>query len=110
MEISFSTTQLQELFDDYSLLQRRFGSDVAKGARKCIAIMEAASNLKEIGCRRKMHPLDRGRSGEFSMLAANGRCVVFEPDHDPVPVLKAGGIDRQSITKVKIVFLGNYHD
>jgi len=35
--------------------------------------------------------------------------LIFEPDHDPVPVADGGGIDLQQVTAVKILGVEDYH-
>lgn len=35
--------------------------------------------------------------------------LVFTPDHDPVPLLDDGGIDRASVTAIRIEEIVDYH-
>jgi hypothetical protein len=36
--------------------------------------------------------------------------LIFEPDHDPLPVLVTGGPDVLAITRIRIIEVTNYHD
>ena len=35
--------------------------------------------------------------------------LIFLPDHDPTPLLAAGGVDRSLVTKIKITEVVDYH-
>ena len=41
---------------------------------------------------------------------AAGKRLVFQPDHEPTPIKRDGGIDWSQVTAVTIVFIGDYHD
>ncbi len=35
--------------------------------------------------------------------------LIFEPDNDPIPRKKVGGMDKEKITKIAIVSIEDYH-
>ena len=39
----------------------------------------------------------------------NPNWLVFEPDHDPIPRMKDGGIDLQKVTAITILDVTEYH-
>lgn len=36
--------------------------------------------------------------------------LIFEPDHEPLPELLDGGVDRAKVTKILIREVVDYHD
>lgn len=56
------------------------------------------------------HALTGKRHGQFSISLDGPYRLVFEPDHDLVPTLDDGGIDRTAVTQVMIVEVIDYHD
>jgi hypothetical protein len=55
------------------------------------------------------HQLSADRVGQFAVHLWGSYRLVFEPDHDPVPRLNDGGIDRARITQIKIKEVVDYH-
>ena len=51
----------------------------------------------------RFHQLEGDLSGVFSLSVGGPMRMLFEPDHDPVPMLPDGDIDRARFTCV-IVF------
>ncbi len=45
----------------------------------------------------------------FAVTLWGGYRLVFEPDHDPVPRIFDGGIDRTKVTGILIKEVVNYH-
>jgi proteic killer suppression protein len=48
--------------------------------------------------------------GQFALDLDGGRRLVFEPAHDPIPRKDDGGIDWSAVSRISIVFIGDYHD
>lgn len=72
--------------------------------------MIAAPTLEQMeGVPGKCHQLTGDRAGQFA-LSLWGSCrLVFVPDHDPVPRLADGGIDRSRVTRIAIKEVVDYH-
>ena len=109
MEIEYKDKNLKELCTAWSVAIRKLGNDCAKKLFARIADLEAVSHVKELLAGRP-HPLKGDRDGQFSLSLSNGLRLVFEPNHDPIPVLENGGIDWANVTNITIIFIGDYHD
>ena len=55
------------------------------------------------------HALSADRQGQFSLDLDGPYRLVFAPDHDPLPALPDGGLDRAAVTAVQILEITNYH-
>lgn len=55
------------------------------------------------------HALTGDRKGHFAMNLDGGLRLVFEPDHDPLPSLPDGGLDRKDVTRIRVLEVVNYH-
>jgi toxin HigB-1 len=55
------------------------------------------------------HPLRADRAGQFAVDLRGPYRLIFEPDHNPVPRLDDGGIDKSRVTKISIKEVDNYH-
>jgi proteic killer suppression protein len=109
MDLSFLSADLRKLCEVSSVAQRRLGRDSAKRLRTRLAELLAAAAVSELVAG-DPHPLVNDRAGQYSLKLAGGHRLVFAPDHEPVPMLDVGGIDWRRVTKVQIVFIGDYHD
>ncbi len=56
------------------------------------------------------HPLKGDRTGQFSVRLEGGKRLVLRPANEPVPLDDNGGVDWKRVTRVCIVFIGDYHD
>ena len=77
--------------------------------RTRLADLQAASSVTELVAGRP-HPLVGDRAGQFAVDLEGGRRLVFVPGHDPVPRRDDGSVDWLLVTKVRIVYVGDYHD
>lgn len=109
MEIDFKDKKLRELCEQERVAERKLGAACARKLRSRLADLQAANCVTDLVAGRP-HTLDGNRAGQFAVDLAGGRRLVFEPDHNPVPMRDDGGIDWSRVTRVRIVYLGDYHD
>ena len=57
----------------------------------------------------RCHPLTADRAGHFAVHLWGQFRLIFIPNHDPVPLLDGGGIDRAIVTRISITEVGDYH-
>lgn len=57
----------------------------------------------------KCHQLRADRAGEFALDLWGPYRLIFVPDHDPIPRLSDGGIDRAQVTRILIKEVDDYH-
>ena len=55
------------------------------------------------------HQLAANRSGDFAVYLWASYRLIFEPNHNPVPTLDDGGIDRTKVTHITIKEVIDYH-
>jgi len=109
VEISFLTNELQKLCENQRAMVKKHGALSAKKLRTRLADLQAAEVVDDLVAGRP-HPLERGRLGQFSVDLHGGDRLVFESANEPVPTKDDGTIAWKEVTKVRIVFIGDYHD
>jgi len=86
----------------------RHGTDGAKKLRTRLSDLDAAENVCELIAGRP-HPLEPDSSREFFVELADGKRLVFTPDHQPIPLNEHNKTDWAKVTAISIVFIGDYH-
>ena len=109
MNIDFANTRLRALCEQHARMVSAFGLPCAKKLRGRLADLEAAAFVTELVAGRP-HPLKGDRPGQFAVDLHGAVRLVFEPDHDPVPRGADGSIAWNQVSKIRIVFIGDYHD
>lgn len=109
MEILFPDNKLRALCEQERLAVKTLGQACARKLRGRLSDLVAAAHVRELLTGRP-HPLKGEWHGRFSLNLHGGFRLVFEPAHDPVPTLDHGGIDWAQVTRITIVFIGDYHD
>lgn len=109
MEICFKDKKLKALCEQAAVAQRKLGSQMARKLRSRLADLEAAASVAALRAGRP-HPLEGNRLGQFTLDLVQPKRLVFEPSHEPLPLDEDGGIAWHQVTRVCIVWIGNYHD
>ena len=90
--------------------QRRWGPDHWGLIRRRLASLGAAPTLAAMdGVPGQCHQLIGDRSREFALHLWGQFRLIFVPNHDPIPRLEDGGIDRKLVTKILIREVVDYH-
>jgi plasmid maintenance system killer protein len=90
--------------------QRRWGPDRFRLLQRRLASLAAAETLEDMsGVPGKCHQLHADRAGEVAVSLWGSYRLVFEADHDPLPLLPDRGIDRNLVTKIRIKEVVDYH-
>lgn len=109
IEILFLTADIQRLCEQERLAVRKLGADSAKKLKSRLADLSAAASVSGLVAGHP-HPLRGDRLGQFAVSLAGGARLVFEPANEPRPLLADGTIDWTRITRIRVVFIGDYHD
>ena len=109
MDIEISDNDLRVICEQERAATRALGRPCARRLRTRLADLVAAVNVQELVAGRP-HPLKGDRSGQFSQDLHGGVRLVFESANNPIPEQDNGGIDWRRVTRVRIVFIGDYHD
>ena len=111
MEIIFRTKRLKKIFCSSKDLKRNYGERTARLIQNRLAVLSNASSLSRVPRIRpeRLHQLSGNRKGQFAVDLVHPRRLIFEPNHDPMPVNKEGGIDRDMVTAITIIEVTDYH-
>lgn len=109
MEIEFASSSLQKLCEQRRLMDRKLGAVSARKLRTRLDDLRAATTLAEVTAG-KPHPLKGEWEGRFALNLHGGIRLVFESINEPVPVNEDGSIAWEKVSKIQIVFIGDYHD
>jgi len=111
MEIEFRVRKLQKQCNSESLLLRAFGKDNGRKIKLRLAVLRAADTLEQIPTNRpeRCHQLSGNRSGQFAVDLSHPFRLVFEPNHDPLPKMDDGGLDKSKVTSITILTVEDYH-
>jgi proteic killer suppression protein len=110
LDIYFNDRRIEKLCTDYREAVRTLGQNGAKKLRQRLDDLARAATLEQMrilpgGC----EELKGDRAGQFSVRLAGGDRLIFEPDHDPVPIKADGGMDWQQITAILLLEIDDYH-
>ncbi|MGJ3263926.1 MAG: type II toxin-antitoxin system RelE/ParE family toxin [Salinarimonas sp.] len=111
MDISFHSRKLATTIASGTLLQRRFGQRLARAVRARLALLAAAESLALVPSVPpvRCHQLHADRDEQFAVDLVHPYRLVFAPDHDPMPRLPDGGINRSAVTAVVVLDIVDYH-
>lgn len=109
LEIFFKDNKLKAFCEQRDVAIKKVGAVCARKLRTRLADMLAVNAVSELTAGNP-HPLHGERAGQFALDLEGGFRLVFEPAHDPAPRKIDGGIDWAKISRVRIIFIGDYHE
>jgi len=110
IELTWASRKLAKTCADAPSGRRAWGADNWRLLQRRLASLAAAPTLADMdGVPGRCHQLHADRDGMFAVTLWGGYRLVFEPDHDPVPRIFDGGIDRTKVTGILIKEVVNYH-
>ena len=110
IDIEWSDHKLQKSCQTEKAGRRTWGAEQWKVLKRRLAALEAAPTLADMtGVPGNCHQLSADRSGAFALDLRGSYRLVFTPDHDPLPQLPDGGIDRRLVTRISISEVVDYH-
>jgi proteic killer suppression protein len=111
LDISFTSSRMEKLFNSSENLIKAFGEPQATKIELRMEVLQVADNLGLVPhtVPERRHELVGKRKGQFAVNLKHPYRLVFEPDHDPIPLKDDGGIDLEQVTAVKILDVIDYH-
>lgn len=110
IKIAWSDRKLEKHCASDKAGLRHFGKQNWSLLRRRLDALTAAPTLRDMdGVPGKCHALSANRAGAFAMNLWGPYRLIFVPDHDPVPTLNDGGIDRTLVTRISITEVADYH-
>lgn len=111
MEVSFATKSMQKCCSEEKAMRKRWSENLARRLKQRLMELRAATTLQDI-CRTppaRCHELKGERKGQLAVDLGHPFRLVFKPDHAPVPRTSDGGLDWDSVTKVMVIEVVDYH-
>tara|TARA_R110000796_G_scaffold170560_1_gene287476 strand:- start:12680 stop:13096 length:417 start_codon:yes stop_codon:yes gene_type:complete len=110
VEISYKTKKLEKQLTSPRELGRSYG----KLARKINQRLNDLKSAETLSIMRLLpaahcHELSGINKGELAVNISPNYRLIFEPNHDPFPEKEDGGLDWESVTKIQINRIEDYH-
>ena len=111
MDISFRTRKLQKVFEKPGELKRSYGVRNESALKARLIVLYKAANLSRVPTipPERRHQLKGKRKEQFAVDLVHPHRLIFEPDHEPVPLKNDGGIDLEQVTAITILEVLDYH-
>ncbi|MBF0523282.1 MAG: type II toxin-antitoxin system RelE/ParE family toxin [Candidatus Omnitrophica bacterium] len=111
MELHFKHNKLAKILNSERETIKEFGEHNGKKIMQRLAELEAADNLEQKSYlpTPARHELKGNRKGQFAVWIKQPWRIVFEPNHDPLPLCDDGGIGLSKVTKILIIGVEDYH-
>lgn len=109
MNITFKRNADRKLAEDGSAAVKKLGPDCARQLRARLADLNAAQVVGELVAGQP-HPLKGDKLGKFAVRLSGGQRLVLEAADDPVPTTAESHIDWPRVSRVHVIFIGDYHD
>ena len=111
MKIEFKSHKLKKSVESPKAILKHYGAN-AKKVKQRLEELESAPTLKEFKnipaayC----HELKQNRKGQLAVAISGNHRIIFEPDHNPLPLKEDGGLDWTGITAIRILEISeDYH-
>lgn len=91
-------------------MQKTFGT-MAKKVNQRMKELSSSQNLEILKTipAANCHELKGKRKGEFAVNISNNYRLIFEPDHDPLPLNEDHSINCIKVTDIRIIGTVDYH-
>lgn len=109
MDILFISKKLEGICREEKRMVKQLGRNGARKLRARLKDLSAAANMEEVRVGRP-HLLRGDFAGCLALDLDGGRRLVLEAADDPIPRREDESIDWGSVTRIRIVFIGDYHD
>jgi proteic killer suppression protein len=111
LDISFKNRKLEDEFNSEVNLIKAYNVPRAKKIMTRMELFIAADHLGMVPAIKpeNCHPLKGKRKGQFAVDLDQPYRLIFEPDHDPVPLKEDGGVDLEKVSAIKILEVIDYH-
>ena len=111
MEIRIASRKLQKILNSQDRMKREYGADMAKAIMMRMAVLQGAPTLAAVPVSKpeRCHRLQGDRKDRFAVDLRHPFRLLFEPDHNPLPLGQDGGIDKSRVTVISILDILDYH-
>lgn len=114
MKIDFVDRRLEKQCNDEKKLVRAHGAARAKRLMARLLVLSEADNLAQLGPPyrgpMRCHELKGDRQGQLSVDLDHPYRLIFEPNHNPLPLSEDGGLIWARVTAIRIVEIADTHE
>lgn len=111
MEVFFVDARLKQACESVTERQRRWGQPAAKNLKTRLDDLRASRCMEDMrGLPGRWEELTGDRVGYFSCRLDKALRLILRPTSQPPPAKEDGGLDWQSIDRMTITEVVNYHD
>ena len=110
MKVRYGTRKLEKQLTDPKNLSKAYGA-LARKINQRLKELAAAENLSVMMTlpAARCHPLKGNFEGQWAVDVSGNYRLLFEPDHDPLPLNEDGGLNLRLITHIRITAVLDYH-
>lgn len=111
MNISYKPRKLEKTVASLTVIKANYGTR-AKLVNQRKSELDAAKNLHTMRSLPKAncHALTGNLEGKFAVDISENHRIIFEPNHNPLPLKPDGGLDWALVTDITIIAIGeDYH-
>ncbi|NDV42060.1 type II toxin-antitoxin system RelE/ParE family toxin [Flagellimonas sediminis] len=110
MEISYKTNKLEKQLTNSRELAKTFGQ-LARKINQRLGELKSAETLAIMRLipAARCHELSGSNKGELAVDVSPNYRMIFQPNHDPLPKKEDGGLHWESITRIQINLIEDYH-
>jgi plasmid maintenance system killer protein len=113
MEITFATKSLMKQLSEGKAMVKAFGTMRANKLKIVLTQLRAAPNLgvfaPPMSPPHRCHELAGNRKGQLTVDLGHPYRLMFEPNHNPLPVREEGGLDWRLVTSINIIEIEDPH-
>jgi proteic killer suppression protein len=110
IDISWADRKLEKACSAEASGMRRWGADQWKILKRRLASLRASQALKDMaGVPGHCHRLTEDRRGAYAITLNGPYRLIFEPDHEPLPLMADGLVDEALVTRVRVLEVVDYH-
>lgn len=111
MKLDFKNRKLEKSVATLSAIAANYGTraklvNQRKNELQAASNLETMKNIPAANC----HELKGNMKGKLAVDISGNHRIIFEPNHDPIPVKEDGGLDWKQVTDILILAIGeDYH-
>ena len=111
MHIAFKSRKLKRILESDKEMLRAYGEVRGKRLKHRMSVLRAAPCLEEVPVAKpdRRHALSLNRKGQFAVDISENYRLIFEPNNNPLPLQRDGGLDLKRITAIRILEVEDYH-
>jgi plasmid maintenance system killer protein len=111
MKLEYKNRKLEKTVATLSAIAANYGTraklvNQRKNELQAASTLETMKNIPAANC----HELRGNLKGKFAVDISGNHRIIFEPNHDPLPIKEDGGLDWKQVTDILIFAIGaDYH-